>query len=150
MSTEHASFPLFVQRHKTESLLVNNAREGLAPLPAITNGVNGERRSGASTSTLASNSDLDPARDRQENVNANGNVNFVVLNGTRGLFGSTAPAGPPPPYSVEPRRARRSAAQSVSTDSDQDSDEADNAQEATPLLGGRSRGRSRAASYVAL
>jgi hypothetical protein len=145
MSTENVHPPSAPQRHKTESSLTRDGARDEVPAPLVVNGMDGETSTGApSTPTLAHDSNSDgPLSDQM-----NGSV--VVVSGSSGLIASVpAPVGPPPPYSEEPRRARRSTVRSVSTDSDEDLDERNDAyEESTPLLNGRPRRRSRTASYV--
>ncbi|KAG9082770.1 hypothetical protein FRC06_004864 [Ceratobasidium sp. 370] len=138
MSSEHEPTVSLVQRHKTDS--PTSERDVSGPPNGLTEVI---PPSSAGTSRRGRN-----GSDAVDSVNG-------IVGGAGGINGVavvSVPPGPteaPPPYSQEPRRARRPTRSTVDPDeSDEDEVPTPNSTEATPLLNGRTwRRRRRAASY---
>ncbi|KAH7339817.1 hypothetical protein B0J17DRAFT_716815 [Rhizoctonia solani] len=136
MSEGHVQLVLVDPRHKTETFSALPNGSGDPPVP-VPNGVNDELITTGSNTPMSTGISEDPP--------INGTGVALVTSGENGvLVSAPAPAGPPPPYSEEPRRSRRPTI--VSRDSDDEEHDSD-VEEGTPLLQNLPRRRSRAASY---
>ncbi|KAG8747787.1 hypothetical protein FRC10_011232 [Ceratobasidium sp. 414] len=139
MSSEHEPTVTPVQRHKTDSPTperdVSGAPNGLSDVTSP--------MSSAGTSRRGRN-----GSDAVDSVNGVGDGDGRV-NGVAVVSVPPGPTEAPPPYSQEPRRARRPTRSTVdANESNEDEDPMSSSTEATPLLNGRTwRQRRRTASY---
>ncbi|KAG8722025.1 hypothetical protein FRC08_007794 [Ceratobasidium sp. 394] len=134
MSSEHEPTVTLVQRHKTDT-------------PTSEHDVSGPPNG---LSELISPSSAGTSRRARTGSDAVDSVNGIAdgagaVNGVAVVSVPPGPAEAPPPYSEEPRRARRP---TNADESDADEDPTPTSTETTPLLNGRTwRRRRRTASY---